>query len=484
MTTTSAASGATYTATDDNPGWHARPRTATAIRIAVYALPVLVGAIAAVLLHLAVPRPTGGPILALWWVVGIAWCATVVGWVYWYAQRALPLASLLRLSLVFPETTPSRFRVARAAGSSEAVDDRLEELYRGAADSPLAAAAEAAVMLSAALDEHDRITRGHSDRVRELADRLGRQLGVSAIDRERLRWAALLHDCGKLSVDGAILNKAGPLDDREWDAVRAHPTKGDELIEPLRMWLGPWALTVIEHHERWDGAGYPEGLRGHEISLGARIVAVTDSFDVMTSFRSYKRPISPAAARAELTRCAGSQFDPEVVRAFLRVSTRRLERLWPLAVIGQIPLSLWLTGATSGMRRLALRATSTAATGAAVLASAAVMIGAGPLASPSIVAKDVTPHSRLPELAIPIVSPAPAVVAAVGDARVLEEPPSADPPPINPTVSTRPAAEKPALPPTSVDHLIDLDVDLKPLLPAELVVKVLPGLTIKPILGR
>jgi putative nucleotidyltransferase with HDIG domain len=210
----------------------------------------------------------------------------------------------------------------------------------GVAPGEMPAEAAARVLaLLAALNTHDRQTRGHAERVRGYAALIGKEMGLSASDRDKLNWAALLHDIGKLRISAAILNKRGPLDLSERKEIEEHPAMGAELIKPLAEWLGPWARAVQEHHERWDGTGYPCGLSGEQISLGARIISVADSFDVMTALRSYKAPMSVAAAKRELARWAGRQFDPDVVRAMFSVS---LGRLWPvmgpLTWFAQLPL--------------------------------------------------------------------------------------------------------------------------------------------------
>ena len=124
-----------------------------------------------------------------------------------------------------------------------------------------------------------------------------------------------------------MLNKKGRLTAQEWEQIQRHPEIGARLTMPLGPWLGDWVRGVGEHHERWDGGGYPAGLRAEEISLAARIIAVADAFDVMTAARSYKDPLPAEAARAELVRCAGDQFDDRVVRAFVAVSIGRLRRV-------------------------------------------------------------------------------------------------------------------------------------------------------------
>ena len=126
---------------------------------------------------------------------------------------------------------------------------------------------------------------------------IGEELRLGEADLERLHWAGLLHDVGKLFVPSEILNKPGQLTKDEFDVVKQHPGRGAELCEPIRPWLGEWVDAVGQHHERWDGMGYPSGLAAHEISQAGRIVAVADAFDVMTSARSYKAP-QDAAKRA------------------------------------------------------------------------------------------------------------------------------------------------------------------------------------------
>jgi hypothetical protein len=161
-------------------------------------------------------------------------------------------------------------------------------------------------------------------------------------------------------VPRAILAKRGEPTDEEWAFLREHPAAGARLAAPLRDWLGEWGDAIEQHHERWDGRGYPRGLAGTEISLAARIVAVADVFDVITSSRTYKEPSTPSAARMEITRCAGSQFDPDVVRAFLAISVRRGRLAGALA---------WVANA-SVLARLPTQAAST-------LAGGAVAIGLG-----------------------------------------------------------------------------------------------------------
>ncbi len=193
--------------------------------------------------------------------------------------------------------------------------------------------------LASALNGHDRRTRGHAERVRAYTDMVAEELRLPPADRDRLRWSALLHDIGKLTVHADILNKPGAPTEQEWEELRRHPLEGARLIRPLADWLGEWSLTVEQHHERFDGLGYPYGLAADQISLGGRIVAVADAFDVMTSARSYKNPLSAAVARVELTKGAGTQFDPAIVRAFLNISIGRLRwAMGPLSWLAEVPL--------------------------------------------------------------------------------------------------------------------------------------------------
>jgi HD-GYP domain-containing protein (c-di-GMP phosphodiesterase class II) len=152
--------------------------------------------------------------------------------------------------------------------------------------------------------------------VSALADAIGRRLGWNDEQLRSLQMGGTLHDVGKLSVPGRILRKPGPLTPEELAEIRTHPEAGARLIEPIESAHVALAC-VLHHHERWDGSGYPHRLAGPAIPLDARVLAVADAFDAMTSHRPYRRALSDEDALAEIERCSGTQFDPDVVRAFL-----------------------------------------------------------------------------------------------------------------------------------------------------------------------
>ena len=180
--------------------------------------------------------------------------------------------------------------------------------------------------LAAALDARDKETEGHSRRVVAYTLALARQLQVRSDEMATLRRGALLHDIGKIGVPDSILLKPGPLSDDEWTIMRQHPHWGERILAGIPF-LDSAARIVSAHQERWDGRGYPAGLRGSNIPLGARIFAVADTFDAITSDRPYRAARPYAAARLEIERARGTQFDPLVVDAFARIPEAEWVRL-------------------------------------------------------------------------------------------------------------------------------------------------------------
>jgi putative nucleotidyltransferase with HDIG domain len=171
--------------------------------------------------------------------------------------------------------------------------------------------------LAKAIEAREPHSAGHAARLAVLAEVVATRLGWGEAQIEVLRLGAVLHDIGKLVVSERILRKQGPLSEEELTEVREHPEAGARMVELVRT-LRPVAPCVRYHHERWDGRGYPTGCAGEEIPVEARVLAVVDAFDAMTSDRPYRRALPALRAIAELERCAGSQFDPEIVRVFVR----------------------------------------------------------------------------------------------------------------------------------------------------------------------
>jgi diguanylate cyclase (GGDEF)-like protein len=190
----------------------------------------------------------------------------------------------------------------------------LSELKRLAAGPDKAARYRAAASLAKAVDARDTYTGSHSERVGELAAKVATRLGLNAEQVELTRLAGSLHDLGKLAIPEEILRKPGTLTDSERLVLERHPQIVFRMLDSLGV--DPVADLVLHHHERWDGTGYPDGLRGEQIPLGARIIFVTDAYDAMTSDRIYRPKRSAQAALVELERCAGTQFDPGIVAAF------------------------------------------------------------------------------------------------------------------------------------------------------------------------
>jgi HD-GYP domain-containing protein (c-di-GMP phosphodiesterase class II) len=170
--------------------------------------------------------------------------------------------------------------------------------------------------VSAALEARDPYLRGHSARVTALAEALALALGWTGRRLDTLRLGGSLHDVGKITVEASVLRKPGPLTDEEFCQIRRHPVAGARLVE----FFDDFALarpSVLHHHERWDGTGYPHRLEGDSIPLEARVLGVADAFDAMTSVRPYRSALSVESALAELERCAGSQFDPWLAYTFV-----------------------------------------------------------------------------------------------------------------------------------------------------------------------
>jgi response regulator RpfG family c-di-GMP phosphodiesterase len=180
--------------------------------------------------------------------------------------------------------------------------------------------------LVAALDAREHEVSNHSQRVVRYTLAIARRLGISDALLPSIGRGALLHDIGKIGITDAILLKPGKLTEEEWTVMRTHPQIGHDILRAIPF-LGSPADIVLAHQERYDGKGYPRGLAGEAVPLGARVFAIADTYDAITSDRPYRKRQTPEAARQEITRCSGTQFDPRCVEAFLTISEAELLEL-------------------------------------------------------------------------------------------------------------------------------------------------------------
>jgi diguanylate cyclase (GGDEF)-like protein/putative nucleotidyltransferase with HDIG domain len=172
-----------------------------------------------------------------------------------------------------------------------------------------------------AIDAKDHYTQGHSQKVSAYAVMIAQALNMNQKEVEEIRLAGLLHDIGKVGIPEIILNKSGPLDSEEWETMKTHALLGAKILEPLEA-MNLIRLMVRHHHEFYDGTGYPDRLSGDKIPFGARVIAIADAYDTITSERTYKKPRRPEEAFAELGRCSATQFDPEIIRVFIETMRR------------------------------------------------------------------------------------------------------------------------------------------------------------------
>jgi putative nucleotidyltransferase with HDIG domain len=190
--------------------------------------------------------------------------------------------------------------------------------------------------LAAAVDAKDHYTHGHSNKVMTYSALIAQELKLSDKDVEKIKYGALLHDIGKIGISEAVLNKPAKLTPKEFDTIAMHPILGVSIVQNIES-LKELIPIILYHHERYSGGGYPEGISGNGIPLGARIVGVADSWDVMTSDRAYRKALPMDVALAELKKCAGTQFDPEVVQALLEALERRKGIIEPVTIEEERP---------------------------------------------------------------------------------------------------------------------------------------------------
>lgn len=240
--------------------------------------------------------------------------------------RSAPLTAMLPIILVTARGRLEDKVAGLDAGASDFVTKPFEpaellarvrsNLRLSAALSRLENTQDVLVALANAVEAKDPVTEHHCDRVADLALALARLAGLEEQTVEAVGYGAVLHDIGKIGITEAVLTKSGALTEAERREMQRHPLVGSEILRPLRLGqvVGP---IVRGHHERWDGRGYPDGLRGEEIPVGARVVAVADAWDAMTHNRPYRRRLSDQQARDELRQHGGTQFDPELVELLL-----------------------------------------------------------------------------------------------------------------------------------------------------------------------
>ena len=257
--------------------------------------------------------------LRTWGAVGVRPRSqlAVAGWMWMVDATLAPVGLMLALAV---QTSPWAVLMAAPlvwllGQFAKERDDRilkaleLSHAYRGTAQ-----------LMGDVLEADDAYTGGeHTQGVVELSLAVGRDLGLDSAQMRDLEFGALLHDIGKLRVPNEIINKPGKLNDEEWAIIKQHPGYGQEMLDRVGGALGEAGLVVRSHHERWDGGGYPDGLKGDEIPIEARIITVCDSFSAMTTNRSYRRGMSHEDALLELDRCSGTQFDPAIVPSLQRV---------------------------------------------------------------------------------------------------------------------------------------------------------------------
>ncbi|NLF98258.1 MAG: GAF domain-containing protein, partial [Candidatus Riflebacteria bacterium] len=219
--------------------------------------------------------------------------------------------------------TPENLDLLETLGSQASIAIENARLYHNLLNVYL----ETIRSLAAAIDAKDSYTHGHSRRVTDLSVGIALEMGLARSEVDTIRHASLLHDVGKIGISEQILLKPGRLTDDEFETIKSHPHIGAGILNSIEF-LKNVCEIIKHHHERFDGRGYPSGLTGSEIPLGSRIICVADSFDAITSCRPYRKPLTFAEATEEVKRCAGSQFDPGVVEAFVRLRSSKHRPPW------------------------------------------------------------------------------------------------------------------------------------------------------------
>ena len=306
-------------------------RAAILVRTILIVVPAIVGFLVAFAILTAM-----GPFANTWEFVAWFLIALVISFVTSifvgdFTLDRLSSSKLYQRANTFDTTVEELFGSSLREGNPKSI--KRQALARGLEADFI----DDVINLLTQLGDHEKLTRGHSERVRAYASMIGKELGLKQSELEQLNWSALLHDIGKLDVPASILSSPDRPNDLEWETLSRHPESARHRLQRLEKTLGPTIYqSALEHHERWDGTGYPFRLKEGQISLFGRITAVADAFDVMTHARSYKAPQTIATAREELMSEAGQQFDPDVVAAFIRIGDDDLENVrgWSATVAG------------------------------------------------------------------------------------------------------------------------------------------------------
>lgn len=224
------------------------------------------------------------------------------------ADDSVELEAMRRQLLVFADDLQT------IVGRERGLREDAEAAYRELSSSYL----QMVRTLAEVCESKDSYTRSHLDRTYQYAMALTRKVAPEYATRAEVGYGYLLHDIGKIGIPDAVLNKPGPLSDEEWALMKTHPVIGETIVKPLRL-LGDAVQIIRYHHERWDGKGYPEGLKGEETYLPARIFMLADTFDAMTTDRPYRRALPIHVALEEVETHAGTQFDPDLARAWIEL---------------------------------------------------------------------------------------------------------------------------------------------------------------------
>lgn len=301
------------------------------IRLLVLLVPAIAGFIIAYAILGAVGPFDSGTEQVTWFILALLISLATSVFVADFVRTAIRGSSLYQKANSFDTDVEALFGSALRDGSAKSMKRQAVKLGQDAD------VVNDVLTLLDQLLRHDRLTRGHSERVRAYSSLIGKQIGLSPRELEELNWSAMLHDIGKLDVPNSVLNSPDRPTDDEWAVLRRHPESARYRLRHLEKALGETIFHGAEHHhERFDGTGYPKGLSGTDIPLYGRITAIADAFDVMTHARSYKKPMTIAEAREELLRSSETHFDPALIAAFIEIGDDELKdvRGWSATFAG------------------------------------------------------------------------------------------------------------------------------------------------------